>query len=158
MKAYNPTPPSSPSSPERKDRRVRKRSPRWRRQFPRELVLAVTLESSRSLQIGVELQSTTTQRIVGTDAMVDCGATNFGYVDKDFVTRYDIPTFPLPRAMPVFNVDGTPNKAGMISEVVDVVRTYQDHLERITLAVTQLGSQSVILGHGWLRLHNPEID
>ena len=36
---------------------------------------------------------------------------------------------------PVFNVDGSPNEAGQISEVVDVVLRYKTHSERMLLAV-----------------------
>jgi hypothetical protein len=58
----------------------------------------------------------------------------------------------------VFNVDGTPNEAGMIREVAQVILRYKDHSERAQLAVTQLGKQTMILGFTWLREHNPEVD
>ena len=59
----------------------------------------------------------------------------------------------------MFNVDGTPNDAGAITEVVDTVLHFQGHSERIQLAVTRLGTKDpLILRHGWLRLHNPEVD
>ena len=57
----------------------------------------------------------------------------------------------------MFNVDGTPNKAGSIQEVVDVVLRYQDHSERVQFAVTGLGKQDMILGYTWLLEHNPEV-
>ena len=50
------------------------------------------------------------------------------------------------------------NEAGSIREVVDVIMTYERHSERILLAVTRLGKQSMILGFTWLDKHNPEID
>ena len=50
------------------------------------------------------------------------------------------------------------NEAGSIHEVVDVLITYHNHSERILLAVTHLGKQSMILGFTWLDKHNPEID
>jgi len=58
----------------------------------------------------------------------------------------------------VFNVDGSPNKAGQISKVVDVVLCYKTHSERMLLAVSRLGKQSLILGYDWLKDHNPRID
>ena len=64
----------------------------------------------------------------------------------------------LQRPVPVYNVDGTPNEAGSIKEVVDLVLRFKDHLERVLFAVTNLGSQDVILGLTWLREHNPEVD
>jgi len=64
----------------------------------------------------------------------------------------------LSRNIPVFNVDGSPNKAGQISKVVDVVPQYKTHSERMLLAVSGLGKQNLILGYDWLKDHNPKID
>ena len=58
----------------------------------------------------------------------------------------------------VFNVDGSPNEAGQISEVVDVVLHYKTHSKRMLLAVSRLGKQSLILGYDWLKDHNPRIN
>jgi len=60
--------------------------------------------------------------------------------------------------IPVFNVDGSPNEAGQISKVVDVVLCYKTHSERMLLAISGLGKQSMILGYDWLKDHNPRID
>ena len=64
----------------------------------------------------------------------------------------------LSRNIPVFNVDGSPNEAGRISKVVDVVLRYKTHSERMLLAVSGLGKQSLILSYDWLKDHNPKID
>jgi len=64
----------------------------------------------------------------------------------------------LSRNIPVFNIDGSPNEAGQISKVVDVVLRYKTHSERMLLAVSRLGKQSLILGYDWLKDHNPKID
>jgi len=58
----------------------------------------------------------------------------------------------------VFNVDGSPNEAGQISKVMDVVFYYKTYSERMLLAVSGLGKQSLILGYDWLKNHNPRID
>jgi len=92
-----------------------------------------------------------------TEAMVDTGATG-DFIDQDFVTREKLPTCKLSQPIPVYNVDGMLNEAGSICEVVDVIMTYERHSERILLAVTRLGKQSMILGFTWLDKHNPEID
>lgn len=46
----------------------------------------------------------------------------------------------------MFNVNGTANKAGQISEVVNVVLQYKIYLEQMLLAVSSLGKQDLILG------------
>ena len=52
--------------------------------------------------------------------------------------------------IPVYNVDGTLNKAGSITEVVNLILKYNNHSKRTTFAVTSLGKQKLILGHAWL--------
>jgi len=58
----------------------------------------------------------------------------------------------------VYNVDGSPNKAGQISEVVDVVLRYKTHSKRTLLTISNLGKQNMILGYTWLKDHNLEVD
>jgi len=79
-------------------------------------------------------------------------------IDRDFVHSKGMNTQTLSHNIPVFNVDGSPNEAGQISEVVDVVLCYKTHSERMLLAVSGLGKQSLILGYDWLKDHNPKID
>ena len=67
-------------------------------------------------------------------------------------------TWTLSHNIPVFNVDGSPNKAGQISEVMDIVLHYKTHSERMLLAVSRLGKQSLILGYDWLKDYNPKVD
>jgi len=41
---------------------------------------------------------------------------------------------------------------------MDIVLHYKTHSERMLLAVSGLGKQSLILGYDWLKDHNPKID
>jgi hypothetical protein len=65
---------------------------------------------------------------------------------------------PLTKPIPVYNVDGTANDTGMITDIADVILCYEHHSECTQLAVTHLGKQSLILGYNWLQNHNPEIN
>ena len=65
---------------------------------------------------------------------------------------------PQSEPIPVYNVDGTLNEAGSITEVVDLILRYRNHSEQTLFAVTCLGKQKLILGHSWLQKHNLEID
>jgi hypothetical protein len=58
----------------------------------------------------------------------------------------------------VYNVDGSPNQDGVISEVADLLLRYNGHSERALFCVTRLGKQNLILGHTLLKDHNPEVD
>jgi len=60
--------------------------------------------------------------------------------------------------IPVFNVDSFPNKAEKISKVIDALLHYKTYFERMLLAISRLGKQSLILGYNWLKDHNPKID
>jgi len=50
------------------------------------------------------------------------------FIDIDYVWVNNLCTQWLPRAIPVYNVDGTLNKAGYITEVVDLIIQYKSHL------------------------------
>jgi len=90
-------------------------------------------------------------------ALLDSGTTG-SFINWDFVCLKGINTQTLSRNIPVFNVDGFPNEADQISEVVDVLLHYKTHSERMLLAVSGLGKQSLILGYNWLKNHNPKVD
>jgi len=80
------------------------------------------------------------------------------FIDKDFVRTKGISTRNVSRPIPVFNVDGSPNEARQISEVVDVVLHYKTLFKRTLLAVSNLRKQSMILGYTWLKDHNLEVN
>ena len=48
-------------------------------------------------------------------ALIDLGATGM-FIDIEFIRSKNIWTHQLPRAIPVYNVDGTPNEAGHITK------------------------------------------
>jgi len=91
------------------------------------------------------------------EALLDCGATG-SLIDRDFVCSKEMNTWTLSHNIPVFNVDGSPNEAGQISKVMNMVLRYKTHSERMLLAVSRLGKQSLILGYNWLKDHNPKVD
>uniref|UniRef100_A0A0W0GES2 Putative Gag protein n=1 Tax=Moniliophthora roreri TaxID=221103 RepID=A0A0W0GES2_MONRR len=64
----------------------------------------------------------------------------------------------LKREIPLYNIDGTKNRAGSISEFMRLELTIGDYVEVVELLVTDLGPEEVILGLPWLRKVNPDID
>ncbi len=80
------------------------------------------------------------------------------FINHTFVQKHKLETQPLPNPVPVHNVDGTPNENRSIMEEVKVILQYGQHMEKACLAVTNLGQQTVIIGHSWLTHHNPEVD
>jgi len=80
------------------------------------------------------------------------------FIDIDYVQSNNLHTQCLPRAIPIYNIDGTLNEAGYITEVVDLIVQYKGHSERATFHVTGISWMTIILSHTWLMEHNPNID
>ena len=90
-------------------------------------------------------------------ALVDCGATG-SFMSWNYVECNWLNTCKLSQLIPVYNVDGSPNKSGSITKVVDAILHFNGHSERTTFAVTNLRRQDIILSFTWLMDHNLEID
>ena len=82
----------------------------------------------------------------------------FAGATGELIDRHYAKSQCLTQPIPVYNVDGTANKAGSIMEVISLILHYKNHSERTTFAVSGLGKQKLILGHSWLWKHNPEIN
>jgi len=131
--------------------------PKWEKRLPKRLSANTLDARGTSIILPIEIGTTDTSEVYSVKALLDSGATS-NFIDKDFVRTKGISTRSVSRPIPVFNVDGSPNEAGQISEVVDVVLHYKTHSERTLLAVSNLGKQNMILGYTWLKDHNPEVN
>ena len=105
----------------------------------------------------MEIGTTDTSELYSVKALLDSEATG-SFINRDFVCSKGINTWTLSHNIPVFNVNSSPNKAGQISEVVDVLLRYKTDSKRMLLAVSGLGKQSLILGYNWLKDHNSKVD
>src|SRR3981189_3216009 len=99
----------------------------WERRLPKRFVIATT-PSDNSLNIDVEIETTDTAMRRNTSVLVDCGATGL-FIDTEYVCLNNISTRRLTSPIPVYNVDGTANEAGAITEIADVVLRYKGHAE-----------------------------
>jgi len=133
------------------------RKPKWERRLPKLFSISALDVRGTSLLLPVEIGTTDTSELHSVEALLDSGVTG-SLIDRDFVRSKGINTQTLSHNIPVFNVDGSPNEAGQIFEVVDIVLCYKTHSERMLLAISGLGKQSLILGYDWLKDHNPKID
>jgi len=80
------------------------------------------------------------------------------FIDRDFVRTKGINTWSISHPILVYNMDSSPNEAGQISKVIDIVLHYKTHSERMLLTVSSLGKQNMILGYTWLKDHNLEVN
>jgi hypothetical protein len=97
-----------------------------------------------SLAVDVEIESTDTVVKRCTQVLIDYGATGC-FIDIEWAKLNNIPTHPLTRPIPVYNVDGTANDTSAITDIADIILHYENHSESTQLAITRLGKQSLIL-------------
>ena len=114
-------------------------------------------ENSTLLKLKVEIKTTDTVERKYVFSLVDSSATS-EFIDRDYAKSCWFNLVKLTQPIPVYNIDGTPNEASSITEVVNLLLCYKNQSERTTFVVTSLGKQKLLLGHSWLCKHNPEID
>jgi hypothetical protein len=133
------------------------KKPQWEKRVLKQPKIGAAEVGLNSLYLWVEVESTDTQQKYGVCALVDSGATGL-FIDREYVKSNQIPTRRLSQVVPVYNVDRSANQNGAISEVAELLLRYNGHSERALFCVTGLGKQNLILGHTWLKDHNPEVD
>jgi len=138
--------PTDALPPSSLDRKALPRRPKWEKRLPERFSANALDARGTSIVLPIEISTTDTSKVHSVKALLDSGATG-SFIDKDFVCTEGITTQSIFCPIPVYNVDGSPNEAGQISEVVDVVLCYKTHSERTLLAVSSLGRQSMILGY-----------
>jgi len=127
--------------------------PKWEKRLPKLLLISTLDTRGTFLLLPVEIRTIDTSELYSVEALLDCGATG-SLIDRDFVHSKGMNTRALSHSIPVFNVNGSPNEAGQISEVVDIVLRYKTHSKRMLLVISGLGKQTLILGYDWLKDHN----
>jgi len=148
---------SSLSSSSTLDRTTQLQKPKWEKKLPKQFSVNTLDARGTSIILPVEVSTTDTSEVHSVKALLDSRATG-NFIDRDFVGTKGINTRSISRPIPVYNVDGSPNEVGQISEVVDVVLCYKTHSKRTLLAVSSLGKQNMILGYTWLKDHNSEVN
>ena len=139
------------------DRKALPWKPKWEKRLPKRLSTNTLDTRGTSIILPIEISTTNTSKVHSVKMLLDSGAMG-NFIDKDFVHTKDMSTQSISRPILVYNMDGSPNEAGQISEVVDVVLYYKTHSERMLLAVSSLRKQSMILSYTWLKDHNLEVN
>ena len=131
--------------------------PKWERRLPKLFSISALNAQETSLLLPVEIRTMDTNKLYSVKALLDSRATG-SFINRDFIHSKGMNTQIFLCNILVFNVDGSPNKAEQISEVIDILLYYKTYSERMLLAISRLGKQSLILGYNWLKDHNPKID
>ena len=111
----------------------------------------------RQLTVPILLATLDNNLQIQSQGLIDSGCTG-SCINESLVKKYQLVTKKTPLAIPVYNADGTLNKAGAIKEYISMRLSIHNHVERIDLAVTNLGDTDIFIGHEWLKKHNPSID
>jgi len=120
--------------------------PKWEKGLPKLFSISTLDVRGTSLLLPVEIGTMDTSKLHFVKALLDYGATG-SFIDRDFVHLKGMNTWTFSHNIPVFNVDGSPNEAGQISEVMDIVLCYKTQSKRMLLAISGLRKQSLILGY-----------
>ena len=89
--------------------------------------------------------------------MVDSSATAL-FINKRFVKQNNMKMHPLRNPIVLYNIDGSINKAGSLTDFVRLTLTIGSHTDTHDFLVTDLGPENLILGLPWLKKVNPVID
>jgi len=104
--------------------------PKWEKRLPKLFSISTLDVRGTSLLLPVEIGTTDTSKLHSVKALLDCRATR-SLIDRDFVHSKGMNTWTLSHNILVFNVDSSPNEAGQISKVVDIVLHYNVRATRV---------------------------
>ena len=89
--------------------------------------------------------------------LVDSGATD-NFIDPRLLTRLGLGTKNLERPRKIWNIDGTNNQAGMLTQYVDLSVRTGTREEVMRFLITSLGNEDLILGYLWLSMFEPRFN
>jgi hypothetical protein len=86
--------------------------------------------------------------------LVDSGAMD-NFIDPRLIKRLGLQSLRLDQARKIWNIDGTNNRAGMITDYVDLNIQSGSQNVKMRFLVTDLGLDDLILGYPWLARFEP---
>ena len=86
--------------------------------------------------------------------LVDSGATN-NFMDPRTVKHFKLGTQKLGEPQKIRNIDGTNNRAGMITNFMDLSVQVNQEMAKMRFLITDLGIEDAILGYPWLAQFEP---
>ena len=90
-------------------------------------------------------------------ALIDSGATK-SFIFPDLMDHFSIPTYTLSKSRTIWNIDGTENKSGKVTEAANLDIHYQGKKTTHTFFVINLENNHTLLRMPFLTATNPNID
>ena len=117
------------------------------------VLIARTTTQSMLFPIHLELENRTAETL----ALADSAAGD-RFIHPNYVKKIKAKTHRLPQSIRAFNVDGTENKRGTITEYVNLRTTIHGRIRQMRFYICGIGKHDIILGLPWFRQENPLID
>src|SRR5216683_2457613 len=135
------------------------------RGFCRSLIRLVLIRWYRDKDVFISMRKSMTLRVylhskskrTETLALLDSGATE-NFMSLDYAKHLHLPIKTLQEPRRLFNVNGTPNKAGDLKYYTDLGTRTGTSTRTLCYFLSDLGDSRVILGYPWFAAAQPKID
>jgi hypothetical protein len=94
---------------------------------------------------------------IPTNALIDCGATVYAFIDQEFANLHELPLCPLKICHALQVIDGQKISSYDIRHIVEAHLSIHEYCPRLPLFVTKSGLYPMLLGIPWLKRHDVAI-
>jgi hypothetical protein len=92
-----------------------------------------------------------------TCALIDTGCEGYAFIDKEYAQDKGIKLIPLKRPFSLYGYDGAEGDSRTVKEYARCDVLNGDHVDKdVVLYATPLSHYPIVLGHPWLKKHNPK--
>ena len=118
------------------------------------VILANMMSQSICIPLTIDLSKTET---IETLALINSGAGGI-FIHTDYAEQLELKRIPLDKSITAWNINGTPNKRGLMTHYVLININIGEKKLLIKAYVIGIGKESLILGFPWLQKYNLIID
>ena len=112
--------------------------------------------NKQSLYLPINIWSEQTSKPVAITTLIDSGAQG-QFISHTLAEKHGYIQHPLPKPIPLQNMDGTKNQHGEITTYIKIKTIIDGRDNNITAYVTNTGNQDLIIGFPWLEEYDPDI-
>jgi hypothetical protein len=118
--------------------------------------MPIEKEFTRTSAPIIEVSTIQDQNQKDTCALVDSGCEGYAFIDQDYAKQAGLSFIPVTRPFPLYGYDGEEKHSRVIRHYVRCDLKSGTHVDKdAVLYITPLPHYPIILGHPWLKKHNP---